>query len=729
MDQTSPPATQSAISGNDSTLPIQLAQTPPTLQQTTGTPAASAVGQVKTLDGAVTVVRADGSREALQIGDHVFQGDKIETGKDGKAGIVFTDGSTFSIGNDGAFTIDQLVYDPNAGDGKSVFSITTGIFSYVSGAIAKSGDDAATVNTPVATIGIRGTTVVGRASQEGSENTITLLRDSDGALGEIAIINLGGQRILTSPFELYTLFSRNALPGESKVIDQPEFDRIFGNGVVIIPSQPPQQFAGDNNPTPGHQETAFQVVEVQNISLDGAVRDAGALRRLAARFRRAEELEEDDLQAEIQEERGQDDEPDIPVEPDPPVLVGADAPSATAGNISGPESTSVALVIAAALVDASETLTVQITGVPTGGSLSATAIDRGAPAVVDETNGVWTVTNADLSTLVFIPPTSSAGNYNMTLVATSDTGTETASTSVDFTASISNNLLIGTTAADTLAGTALDEVIFGDADNDVLSGGDGNDNIQGWDGDDTIMGENGIDILYGGAGNDDLDGGDGNDTLSGDGGDDNLVGGNNDDTFLFSDDGGVNSVSGGSGTDTIGATATQNITLTGMSAADAVEQVNGHTSGTTIHGDDAASILDFSNVTLSNISEINGGLGDDTITGTSSGNVLSGGSDGADTLTGDIGIDTFKLATGGIDHVTNFDVGQGDILDLADLVTLPSGGDINDFIQIQDSGGDSTVSFSATAGGALQQIAVLDGLTGLNVTTLFSGENIVVTEL
>jgi Ca2+-binding RTX toxin-like protein len=317
----------------------------------------------------------------------------------------------------------------------------------------------------------------------------------------------------------------------------------------------------------------------------------------------------------------------------------------------------------------------------------------------------------------------------MTLVATSDTGTETASTSVDFTASISNNLLIGTTAADTLAGTALDEVIFGDADNDVLSGGDGNDNIQGWDGDDTIMGENGIDILYGGAGNDDLDGGDGNDTLSGDGGDDNLVGGNNDDTFLFSDDGGVNSVSGGSGTDTIGATATQNITLTGMSAADAVEQVNGHTSGTTIHGDDAASILDFSNVTLSNISEINGGLGDDTITGTSSGNVLSGGSDGADTLTGDIGIDTFKLATGGIDHVTNFDVGQGDILDLADLVTLPSGGDINDFIQIQDSGGDSTVSFSATAGGALQQIAVLDGLTGLNVTTLFSGENIVVTEL
>ena len=311
-------------------------------------------------------------------------------------------------------------------------------------------------------------------------------------------------------------------------------------------------------------------------------------------------------------------------------------------------------------------------------------------------------------------------------------GTETASTSVDFTASISNNLLIGTTAADTLTGTALDEVIFGDADNDVLSGGDGTDNIQGWDGDDTITGGIGVDILYGGAGDDDLDGGDGNDTLSGDSGNDNLVGGDNDDTFLFSDDGGVDSVSGGSGTDTIDATATQNITLTGMGAADGLEQINGHTSGTTIHGDDAASILDFSTVPLSNINEINGGLGDDTITGTSSGNVLSGGGGGGgggeDTLTGDTGADTFKLATGGIDHVTNFNVGEGDILNLADLVTLPSGGDITDYIDIQDSGIDSTVSFSATAGGTLQQVAVLDGLTGLNVATLFSGENIVVTE-
>ena len=184
----------------------------------------------------------DGSKDTLSAGDRVYEGDRIATAGNGKVGIVFADGSTFSVGNDGAFTIDQLIYYPDATTGKSVIGITTGLFAYVSGEIAKTGDDQATVNTPVATIGIRGTTVVGRAASEGEQNTITLLRDADGTLGQIAVVNIGGQRILTSPYELYTLFSRNAVPNESKVIGQPEFDRIFGGGVVIIPSQPPQNF-------------------------------------------------------------------------------------------------------------------------------------------------------------------------------------------------------------------------------------------------------------------------------------------------------------------------------------------------------------------------------------------------------------------------------------------------------------------------------------------------------
>ena len=44
-------------------------------------------------------------------------------------------------------------------------------FSFVSGEIAKTGPDAMEVKTPVAVIGIRGTTVAGKAAVEDDENS------------------------------------------------------------------------------------------------------------------------------------------------------------------------------------------------------------------------------------------------------------------------------------------------------------------------------------------------------------------------------------------------------------------------------------------------------------------------------------------------------------------------------------------------------------------------------
>ncbi len=74
---------------------------------------------------------------------------------------------------------------PKSGEGNSSFSVVQGVFSFVSGQIAKSGSDAMSVRTPVATIGIRGTRVAGQAQAEGEVNTITLLPNDDGTVGEL----------------------------------------------------------------------------------------------------------------------------------------------------------------------------------------------------------------------------------------------------------------------------------------------------------------------------------------------------------------------------------------------------------------------------------------------------------------------------------------------------------------------------------------------------------------
>ena len=83
--------------------------------------------------------------------------------------------------------LDELVYDPATGNGSMAVNMVEGAFSFISGEIAKTGPDAMTIETPVVTMGIRGTTVAGKAAVEGNENSFTLLQDADGGVGQISV--------------------------------------------------------------------------------------------------------------------------------------------------------------------------------------------------------------------------------------------------------------------------------------------------------------------------------------------------------------------------------------------------------------------------------------------------------------------------------------------------------------------------------------------------------------
>ena len=125
------------------------------------------------------IIRADGTRVEAVSGDSVFQGDVLETGDNGAIGIIFIDETTFSLGANGRMVLDELIYDPDTQSGSSTFSLVQGVFSFVSGSISKTGVDAMTIKTPVATIGIRGT--AGSIDlPEGEQLTVVLTAEPDG---------------------------------------------------------------------------------------------------------------------------------------------------------------------------------------------------------------------------------------------------------------------------------------------------------------------------------------------------------------------------------------------------------------------------------------------------------------------------------------------------------------------------------------------------------------------
>ncbi|MEM1038710.1 MAG: VCBS domain-containing protein [Pseudomonadota bacterium] len=115
------------------------------------------IGKVIKLDGTATSTNAAGVRTDLEVGTPVYQGDVIETGTGSKLGITFVDKTVFSMSAGARMVLDELVYDPNSvADSSMSFNLVQGAFVFVTGDIAPTGN--MKIDTPVATMGIRGTT-------------------------------------------------------------------------------------------------------------------------------------------------------------------------------------------------------------------------------------------------------------------------------------------------------------------------------------------------------------------------------------------------------------------------------------------------------------------------------------------------------------------------------------------------------------------------------------------
>src|SRR5690242_20325164 len=128
-------------------------------------PDTNPIGKVLTVTGTVRIdhpaaitVQANlptNGVSAAKIGDLVYRGDIIQTGPDGKLGVAFADGSSFSVSPNARMEINEFVYNPHGHSNSSLVSLTKGTFTFIAGTIAETGN--MNVMTPVGTMGIRGT--------------------------------------------------------------------------------------------------------------------------------------------------------------------------------------------------------------------------------------------------------------------------------------------------------------------------------------------------------------------------------------------------------------------------------------------------------------------------------------------------------------------------------------------------------------------------------------------
>jgi len=189
-----------------------------------------AIGEITIASGTVTVQRANQTIE-LKQGDFIYLNDLVSA-KGGSVGITFSDNTALSIEQGARMVIDEYQFDASANTGTMSANMLGGGFSFVSGDIAKIGNDVMTVKTPVLTIGVRGTQVAGQANAEGENNEIVLLPNADGTVGQIAISNASGSVLLTKAYEATVIMSATVVPSIPVIMPKEVVNAKFAKAIA-----------------------------------------------------------------------------------------------------------------------------------------------------------------------------------------------------------------------------------------------------------------------------------------------------------------------------------------------------------------------------------------------------------------------------------------------------------------------------------------------------------------
>ena len=166
--------------------------------------ASDKIARVLNVKGAAILTR-EGKSIGLVKDNWLYKNDRIVTKKKSSLEIKLVDNSFVNIGELSDLYMVDLVYDPIKKDGYIDLKLVTGAFRMISGNIAKLGPDLMKIDLPTATVGIRGTSIVGKASKLGVENFVILVPDPDGYIGELVVQNTEGIVVLRKANEGVTM--------------------------------------------------------------------------------------------------------------------------------------------------------------------------------------------------------------------------------------------------------------------------------------------------------------------------------------------------------------------------------------------------------------------------------------------------------------------------------------------------------------------------------------------
>jgi len=213
-------------------------------------------------------------------GTGVEMNDSIKT-QAGKVGITFEDDTKVQVNENSRLVIDDFVYDPKTKAGKLGAKIALGTVRYASGQIAKNSPQNVALNTPTATISVRGTDFTASVDELG-QSTIILLPscptdrktrtvkdiEVNCKTGEISVETDAGVVVLNQPFQATKVQSRNQPPSKPVVLNLSE------NAIETLLVSPPEEMKKDKEDDRKKMRGALDIDFLKEQGLTNALDDS-----------------------------------------------------------------------------------------------------------------------------------------------------------------------------------------------------------------------------------------------------------------------------------------------------------------------------------------------------------------------------------------------------------------------------------------------------------------------
>lgn len=190
------------------------------------------VAKVAVSVGEVRKVGAAGQVEALQVGSSLWPGERIRTGPDAVAILVFSDEGRMSIRADSELLIRHYEVDPAGVRTRIELELVKGTVRQISGNASRSQPERYRLNTPIAVIGVRGTDFLAKTTGDAveafvHEGKIVLVPNSQTCAGDLVS---GCDPVAMASSASGSRYIRLSAAGqvETREFRPGELERVFG---------------------------------------------------------------------------------------------------------------------------------------------------------------------------------------------------------------------------------------------------------------------------------------------------------------------------------------------------------------------------------------------------------------------------------------------------------------------------------------------------------------------